>query len=147
MKPYVVVDYQGGEMTPGPRVRWGWCGPAGEWGPQLGEWALWRKGVEIDLQWVQVAELWEPCQELSDLEGCRPHIPRGQIRGMSGTAKEVGNRVVHGVAIETGGVIDSACGVTVELEPRAMAGTELGEGAVVWPWYQFSWVNWRGGWP
>ena len=35
------------------------------------------EGVNVDLQWGQVAELWEPCQELSDLEGCRPHIPQG----------------------------------------------------------------------
>ena len=25
----------------------------------------------------QIAELWKPCQELSDLEGRRPHIPGG----------------------------------------------------------------------
>ena len=66
---------------------------------------------------------------MSDLEGCRPHIPRGQVRGMSGTAEEVGNRVVGGAAIGTGGVIGPAYGVTVGLEPRAMTRTDLGEGA------------------
>ena len=85
------------------RVRWGWCGPAGGQGGggRPREWRLWRKRVEIDLQWVQVNELWEPRQELSGLEGCHPHIPRGQIRLMSGTAKEVGHRVV-GVASSNG---------------------------------------------
>ena len=54
-------------------------------------------------------ELWEPFQELSNLDlGWRPHIPQSQIRGMSGTAKEVGHRVVGGVAIGTGGVIGPA---------------------------------------
>ena len=24
------------------------------------------------MQWWQVAKLWKPCQELGDLEGCRP---------------------------------------------------------------------------
>ena len=89
------------------------------------------KGVEIDLQWGQVYELWEPCQELCDLEGCRPQIPRGQIRRMSGTAEEVGHRVVSGAAIGTGGVIGPAYGVAVVLKPRAMAETELGEDAAV----------------
>ena len=32
-----------------------------------------------------------PCQELSDQEDGRPHIPRGQVRGMSLTAEEVGH--------------------------------------------------------
>ena len=102
------------EMTPGPQVkwnevgwtvRWGWCGPAGglREGGQPREWRLWRKGVKVDLQWGQVAELWELYQELSYLEGCRPHIPGGQIRGMSGTAKEVEHRVVCGAAIGAGG--------------------------------------------
>ena len=50
---------------------------------------------------------------------------------MSGTAKEVGHRVVGGAVIGSGGVIGLAYGVTVGLEPRAMAGKELGEGAAV----------------
>ena len=83
---------------------------------------------------------------MSDLEGSRPHIPRGQVRGMSGTAEEVGHRVVGGVALGAGGVIGPAYGVTVGLEPRALvAGKELGDGSVVGPCKQlFGWVNWRG---
>ena len=50
------------------------------------------------------------------------------------TAKEMGHRVVGGAAIRAGGVIGPAYGVTVGLEPVAVAGTELGEGAAVWPW-------------
>ena len=72
-----------------------------------------------------------PSQELGDLEGCRPHTPCGQIRGMSGTAEEVGHRMVGGVAIGTGGLVGPAYGVTVGLKPRAMSRTELGEGAAV----------------
>ena len=48
---------------------------------------------------------------------------------MSGTAEEVGHRVVGGGAVGTGGVIGPAYGVAVGLEHKAMAGTELGEGA------------------
>ena len=89
----------------------------------------------------------EPYQELSNLEGCRPYIPRDQVREMSGTAEEVGHRVVSGAVFGAGGVIGPAYGVTVGLEPRAVAGTELGEGAEVGPWEElFGWVNWRG-WP
>ena len=107
----VVVGWRRGKMTPGPRVRWngvrwGWCGPTCDQGGggQQREWGLRREGVKVDLQWEQVAERRKPCQELGDLEGCRPHIPRGQIRGMSGTAEEVGHHVVDGAAIGTGGV-------------------------------------------
>ena len=62
------------------------------------------------MQWGQVAERGEPCQELGDLEGCRPHIPQDQVRRMSasGTAKEMGHRVVGGAAMGTGGVIGPA---------------------------------------
>ena len=40
-------------------MRWGWCCPTGSQGGgnQQQEWGLWRKGVEGDLQWGQVAEL------------------------------------------------------------------------------------------
>ena len=117
---------RGGRWS-GVRVRWEWCVPL-----VAREWMLWRKGIEIDLQWGQVAELWEPCQELSDLEGCRPHIPRGQIRGMGGAAEEVGYCVVGGAAIRADGAIGPSYGVTVGLEPRAMAGTDMGEGAAVY---------------
>ena len=49
------------------------------------------------------------------MEGCRPRIPQCQIRGMGGTAEEVGHRVVGGAAIETGGFVGTAYGVTVVL--------------------------------
>ena len=39
--------------------------------------------------------------------------------------------MVGGTAIRTGGVISLAYGLTVGLTPRAMAGTEPGEGAAV----------------
>ena len=46
------------------------------------------------------------------------HIsPQGQVRGKSGTAEEMGHRVVSGEAISTGGVIYPAYGVTVGLKP------------------------------
>ena len=48
---------------------------------------------------------------------------------MSGTAEEVGHRVVGGVANMTGGVIGPAYRVVVGLKPGKMAGTELREGA------------------
>ena len=44
---------------------------------------------------------------------------------MRGAAEEVGHSVVGGAAIRAGGVIGPAYGVTVGLEPPAMAGTEL----------------------
>ena len=69
----------------------------------------------------QIAELWEPCQELSNLEGCRPHIPGGQIHGMSGIAKEVCHRVLGAAAIGAGRLIGPAYRMTVGLESRAMA--------------------------
>ena len=130
------------------RVRWGWCGPAGSQGGegQQREWRLWRKGVKVDMQWGNIARLSKPCQELSDLVGCCPHIPRGQVCGMSGTAKKMGHRVVSGAAVGAGGVIGPAYRVTVGHGPWAMAGIELWEGAPVWPQQQlFGWVNWSGG--
>ena len=65
--------------------------------------------------------------------GALPGIgrPGGQIRGISGTAEEVGHRVVGGAAIGAGGVISQSYEVTVGLKPRAMAGKELAEGATV----------------
>ena len=42
---------------------------------------------------MQIGKLWEARQELNDLEGCRPHNPRGEIRCMYGTADEVGHPV------------------------------------------------------
>ena len=52
----------------------------------------------------QIAKLTKPCQELSDLEGYRSHIPPGQGREMSGTAKEIGHSVVSGAAVRAGGL-------------------------------------------
>ena len=120
----------------GRSVRWRWCSPAGGHGGegQQREWRLWRKGVKVDLKWGQVAKQWKACQELSDLEGCRPHIPLGQVCGMTCAAKEMGHRVVGWSGSRAGGVIGPDYGVTVGQEPRAMAGTALWEGALVWPW-------------
>ena len=50
---------------------------------------------------------------------------------MSGTAEEVGHRVVGGAAVGTSGVIGPAYRMAVSLKPGTMAGTELGEGAAV----------------
>ena len=69
----------------------------------------------------QIAELWEPCQELSNLEGGCPHILGGQIHGMSGIAKEVCHRVLGAAEIGAGGLIGPAYRMTVGLESRAMA--------------------------
>ena len=82
------------------------------------------EGVKIDLQWGPVTELWSPTRNWVTWRGAVHISPGGQIRGMSGTAEEVGHRLVGGAAIGTGGV-------TVGLKPRAMARTKLGEGAAV----------------
>ena len=42
---------------------------------------------------------WKTLQELGYQERYCPHIPRGQTRGMCGTAEEVGHRVVSGMAV------------------------------------------------
>ena len=64
---------------------------------------------------------------------------------MCGAAKEMGHHVVGIVAVGTGGVIGPAYGEAVGLETRAVAGSELREGATVNPGQQlFGWVNWRG---
>ena len=78
-----------------------------------------------------------PARNWATWRGGLPHFPRGQIRGMSGTAERMGHRVVGGAAIWAGGVIDSKTEVghtNLGLEPQAIAGTELGEGAAVWQW-------------
>ena len=49
------------------------------------------------------------------------------------SAKEVGHLVVGGVAVGTAGVIGPAYGVEVGFEPRAIAGSELGESTSVKP--------------
>ena len=43
--------------------------------------------------------------------------PPGQVSGMSGTAKEVGHRLVRGAAIRAGGVVGPMYGLTVGHEP------------------------------
>ena len=120
-----------------------WSGPAG--GPRGdGQLRQWGKGVRFDLQWRQIVELWEPCQELSYLEGCHSHISGGQIREMWGPAKEASYHVVSWVAVGAGWVICTAYDVAVRLEPRVVAGSELGEGTSLIPWQQlFGWVYWR----
>ena len=47
-------------------------------------------------------------QEMSCLEGCRPQIPRRQIRWMYGTAEEVSYSVVGSVAVGVCGVVGLA---------------------------------------
>ena len=96
-------------------------------------------------------ELWEPCQELSYLEGCHPHIPRVimgdvDVRGMCRAAEEMGHRVVCGVAIGAGGVIGPAFWMAVMLEPWKVTGSDLEKGASERPGQQlFGWVHWKGG--
>ena len=78
------------------------------------EWRLWRKGVKVVLWWRHTnGQTGEPCQQLSFLEGCHPHIPRGLIHGVCGTAKEMSHRVVGGPAIRAGGAIDPSYRVAV----------------------------------
>ena len=49
------------------------------------------------------------------------------------SAKEMGHRVVGGVAVGASGVLSPAYGLAVGLEPRVIAGSEQGEGASVRP--------------
>ena len=57
----------------------------------------------------------------------------------------MGHRVVGGVAVGAGLIIGPAYGMAVGLDPQAIAGSEVGEGASVRPGQQlFGWVNWRG---
>ena len=49
-------------------------------------------------------------------------------------SEEMCHCVVGRAAVRTGGVIGPAYRVAVGQKPRAMAGTELGEGAAVRPW-------------
>ena len=60
------------------------------------------------------------------------------------SAREMGPRVVDGVAVGAGGVINPVYGVAVGLESRAIAGSEMGEFASIRLGQQlFGWVNWR----
>ena len=54
-----------------------------------------------------------------------------QVRGMCRAAKEMGHQVVGGVTVGAGRAIGPAYIVAVELESRAIARSELGEGALV----------------
>ena len=64
---------------------------------------------------------------------------------MCGAGKEVGHHVVGGVAVEAGEIIGPAYGISVGLELRVVAGSELGEGTSVTLGQQlFGWVYWRG---
>ena len=71
---------EGDEVKGEMKMMWTAGGPRG--GGQQREWGLGWTGVKVDLQWGQIAELWEPCQEFRYLKGCHQHIPRGQARGM-----------------------------------------------------------------
>ena len=140
-------------MTSGPRVKWDgvksdmkmmWI----HWGPKRRRptWGLGGKGVKVDLQWGQIAKLWEPCQELSYLEGCHPQIPGGGAKsgGCVGQLKRWATMWLRGVATGAGGVIGPAYGVAVGLEPWTLVGSELGKGASVRLGQQlFGWVYWR----
>ena len=80
-----------------------------------------------------------PCQELSDLEECRPHIPRGQIRGMSGIDKEVGYHVVGGAAIGAGGCHWPSLRNDGRTWREVAISTLLGDwdrtvSSIIWPW-------------
>ena len=113
---------------------WRVSGPAGgpRGGGQQQERGLGRKGIKVDLQWGQITELWE-----------RYIIPRGPVCGLWRAAEEIGHRVVSVAAI---GAVCPSYWVAVRLGPWAVAGSELGEGALVWPEQQlFNWVNWRSG--
>ena len=107
-------------------MRWGWRVRWMMWSCQSSKRRLPTAGMRVKRERSQFAELWEPCQELSWLEGCHPHIPGGQDRGMCRAAKEVGHREVSVVAIGEGGVIGQTYGGAVRLEPRSVAGSELG---------------------
>ena len=76
-------------------VKWTLRGRKGR-GPSRG-WRLRREGVKVDLQGWQDGELRESLQGLCYLEGFRPYITRGKIRGMCRTSEEVGHRVVQGL--------------------------------------------------
>ena len=87
-----------------------------------------RERSKIDLQWRQIAKLWEPSQELSYLEGAThnvPHIPGDQICGACGAAK----RWAPASSVkQQSGQMGSSAPILV---PLAVARTELGEGKVL----------------
>ena len=61
------------------------------------------------------------------------------------STREMGHRVVGGVAVGTDGVFGPAFWLVVGLEPPAITGSDLGEGASVRPGKQLlGWVSWRG---
>ena len=74
--------------------------------------------------------------------GVPPTYPRGPGPwDICRAAKEMSHRVVGGVAVGAGRVI----GPAVVLEPRAIAGSELGEGASARSLQQlFGRANWKG---
>ena len=97
------------------------------------------KEVKFELQCGQIAELWEPCQELNYLERCHPHIPGGQVRGMCRAAKVMSQRVVGGVAVGAGRVRTGASGSNrIGAESGCLSKTEasvvqLGQLEGEWP--------------
>ena len=60
-----------------------------------------------------------------------PTFPREAGSWMCRVDKEVGHGLVGGVTVGAGFVIGQAYGVAVWLDPRAVTGTELGEGASI----------------
>ena len=125
----------GGEMTsgPGPRVKWN-----GMKGEMKIMWTLWRPkcrqptaGMRVRMERSQsLSEVGTDCWTVGTLAGielpggvpqCYPHIAGGQFCWMWRAAEEMGNRVVGGAAIGAGGVIDTAYGVALGLEPWTVA--------------------------
>ena len=92
------------------RRGWRGCGPPEardkEEGPTTGVKVMKERSQSGSVVEAYVWPNLEPYQQLSYLEGCHPHIPRGLIHGVCGTAKEMGHRVVGGPAIRAGGAID-----------------------------------------
>ena len=103
------------------------------------------KRVKVDLQLRQIIKLWEPCQELSYLEGSHPHIPGVQIRGMCGAAKEMGHHVISGAAIGAGRVIGPVCGLSSGYCPKsATADSVPATASIIFPDYRVYQIRQQG---
>ena len=141
-------------MTSGPLVKWD--SVKGEmkmmwtrWRPKR-RWPTARMRVRSQSQSTVRADRWTvgALLEIELPRGVAPTYPWGQVRGMCGAAEEMGHRVIGRVAVGEGRVIGPDYEMAVELEPRAVALTGLGEGDSVrlgsncltgsigrgWPW-------------